>query len=488
MIEEEDEEVIFSEKYAPFFDLLSCWDEVERLSFLNLDNVQSQTLRHLLTVKDPTYEEVLLIEQLREIGLNEKEKAELKYQLKLKAVDTVLISGGRDSGKTFALTTWNCVAVHDFGHRILFTRQTMSSTDNSITEALRNRIELLGMGSAFMYANHDFTLTDFSKGKISITGQKTSSGNQTAKLKSLEDYSIFETDEGEELTSHEDWKKIKRSLRAQDVQCLAVISFNPPTREHWIAEEFYEGVPDGFNGIIGNVMYIHTTYLDNGRENMAEHNWREYEELRMLYEEYLATAKEERPFLPSKIKKAYEKYQYDILGGFKRKAEGVIYDDVIIGKFDETLGSLHGLDFGSNDPDACVEVAVNQNEMKIYLRQKIFQNGLSTAQLASLLEQHVGYDSVIIGDAAAKKTIRDLWDLGFEIEKCRKGKVEEEIKIMRSYTLVIDPDSLDLQKAANNYRWADRKGSVPHHDWSDLLDAARYAAMYIIRGHGNLVL
>jgi phage terminase large subunit len=129
-------------------------------------------------------------------------------------VDTVLISGGRDSGKTFAITCFVPIAAADYNHRVLFTRQTMSSTDRSITSALDNRLELLGLESDFDFANNDYKCKH-NQGLISITGQKTSVGTQTAKLKSLENYSIFITEEGEELTSLEEWKKVKRSIRAK---------------------------------------------------------------------------------------------------------------------------------------------------------------------------------------------------------------------------------------------------------------------------------
>lgn len=484
----ESTEVIFSDKYEPLFFILQCWDEVDRLSRIGITESELSQLEILLNNTDRTAKEEIELYQIRFKGLNESEKQELQYNIELSQIDTVLISGGRDSGKTFATTTFNTIATADYNHRILFTRQTMSSTDNSITQALENRMEMLGLRDEFDYANHDYTLKDGREGKISITGQKTQSGNQTAKLKSLENYSIFETDEAEELVSYEDWVKIKRSLRAKDVQCLAILIFNPPTREHWIAEEFYQSVPDGFNGIKGRTLYIHTTYLDNGKENMAEHNWREYQELKAIHDLYANTPKDDRLLLDPKIKKSYEKYKYNILGGFKKQEDGVIYEDWEFGEFDESLGHINGLDFGSNDPDACTKVAIDHSKMKIYLQERFFQNGLSTEQLKGYLKKTVGYDELIIADAAGKRSIRDLWDDGFEIEKCYKGKVEEEIKMLKSYTLVVCPNSLNLHKALNNYRWSDRKGSVPHHDWSDLCDSFRYAAMYLLRGSGSRIL
>ena len=453
-----DDAVVFSDKIQPLFDLLTCWDDLAALK-----KIKKRTV---------------------------KQQQEFEYLTKLSKVTTVLFSGGRDSSKTFSLSCWNVIAAADYGHRILYTRQTMSSTDNSITQALDDRIELLGFGEEFDFANNNYTLKDGSCGKISITGQRTSVGTQTAKLKSLENYSVFETDEGEELTSYEEWVKIKRSMRAKDVQCLSIITFNPPTREHWIATEFYEDVPDGFNGIIGDILYIHTTYLDNGKENMAEHNWREYEELREHYELYLSTPKDERDKLSKTTIKKYQKYRYEILGGFKKQADGVVYDDWEIGEFDESLGYVHGLDFGVSDPDACVKVAVDRSEMKIYVKENFFQNNLSTGQLEEMLETFVGKSDIIIADSSAKRSIRDLWDKGFEIERCRKGpdSVKNGIKTIKSYTIVASPCSKNVHKALNNYKWTSKKGEIPDHDWSDLMDAMRYAVIYLLEGSSGGVI
>jgi phage terminase large subunit len=440
--------IVFSEKYEPLFNLLEARNVVKSKDFKEVYSTEEQ-----------------------------------KYWLDLSQVDTVLLSGGRDSGETFALSCFNPIAAKDYNHRILYTRQTMSSTDNSITEALESRMEMLGIAQDFESSNKIYTLKDPEKiGKISITGQKTSVGTQTAKLKSLEDFSIFETDEGEELESFDSWMKTKRSMRAQDVQCLSIILFNPPTKEHWLHEAFYEEIEEGFNGVKGKVLYIHTTYLDNGKENMAEHNWLEYEELRLSYEEYLSTPKLEREYLPNKLVKKYKQYKFDILGGFKDVADGVIYEDWEYGEFDNSLPYIYGLDFGSNDPDALTRVAVDRDRMLIYVEEMYFKNNTSFEALKRILEDRVGFTDLIVADSAERRMINDLWDSGINIKRCKKGQdsVRHRIKTIQGYTIIVAPDSPNVAKALNNYVWHDSKSGVPKHDWSDLLDGMGYAAMDII--------
>jgi phage terminase large subunit len=401
-------------------------------------------------------------------------------------VDTVLISGGRDSGKTFAVGCFVGTAANQYNHRILYTRQTMSSTNNSITRALDNRLELLGVQDDFTFANNDYQ-SKVNKGLISITGQKTSTGTQTAKLKSLEDYSIFITDEGEELTSYEDWEKIKRSMRATDVQCLSIISFNPPTKAHWIYPQWYENVPEGFNGVIGNVMYIHTTYIDNGKDNMAIHNWNEYERLKSVYELYLATKVDERLSLSKKVIREYKNYKNTILGGFRDSAEGVIFE-YEIGEFKEpNYGLVFGMDQGFNDPTTLVRVNVDKKERRIYLKEEYYEVGKTETDIFNSIKEVVKNDRIWC-DSAVPMFIKGLNKKGLNIKSCDKPKITDSIYAMMDYELIIDKDSLNLIRELQNYKWSDKKQDEPIDAFNHAIDAARYAITHKINEKTSQVL
>lgn len=401
-------------------------------------------------------------------------------------VDTVLISGGRDSGKTFAVGCLVGTASEQYNHRVLYTRQTMSSTNNSITRALDNRLELLGISDCFTFANNDYT-SKTGKGIISITGQKTSTGTQTAKLKSLEDYSIFITDEGEELTSYDEWEKIKRSVRATDVQCFSLISFNPPTKNHWLYSEFYENVPEGFNGVIGKVMYIHTTYLDNGKENMALHNWEEYERLRKVYEYYLSVPVEERLRLPKKIIREYKNYKNTILGSFRDSAEGIIFE-YTIGEFKEPeYGLVYGMDQGFNDPTTLIKVNVNKNESKIYLKEIFYEVGKTESDIYLSIKDEVK-DNRIWCDSAVPMLVAGLRRKGLNIKSCEKPKILDSIYAMLDFEIIVEENSLNLIRELNNYKWNDNRQDEPIDAFNHAIDAARYAITHKIKERSSQVL
>jgi len=415
-----------------------------------------------------------------------KNKDKSEYYNELSKVDTVLISGGRDSGKSFALSCFNPIASKDYNHRILYTRQTMSSTDNSITEALENRLQMLGYESDFELANKIYSVKN-GIGKISITGQKTSVGTQTAKLKSLEDFSIFETDEGEELESFDNWKKVKRSMRAKDVQTLSIIVFNPPTVDHWLYSQFYEDVPSGFNGIKDNVLYIHSTYLDNGKENMTESNWNEYESLRKDYELYLET--KDKHLLPKKIESNYKEYKYKILGGFRLKAEGVVIENWKIGKFNpDNLQVSYGQDYGfSNDPTTLVAVAIDKKLKKIYVKELLYKPHLQTSQIAEINKTNCGR-SLIVADSAEPRLISEISRMGCNVVPVKKppGSITAGVMLMQDYEIIVEENSNNIVMEFNNHVYADKGSKLYKDTYNHLIDAIRYN-VYFHLGQSNRV-
>lgn len=438
-----------SPKYTPLFEILDCW------KIINAEDFKT------------------------------KPKEYQKKWLDLSKVDTVLMSGGRYSGKSFAETVFITLAAKDYGHRVLFTRYTMNTTDHSISQALVERMEALNCTHQFEYANNTFE-SKHGEGRIFITGQKTSSLNQTAKLKSLENFSMFVTDEADEQKTFDEWDKIRLSIRALDVQCLNIMVFNPASKEHFIHTEFFEdvGVPEGFSGIHDNVMYIHTTFKDN-IQFIAPNILSDFKRLENAYDIYECMTKMEQENAPKKIKKGWNKYRNVVLGGFLDGHEGLIYIDWEYGEFNDSLPFVRGLDFGFNDPDAMVKVAINHKERKIHLHQEIYSNNNGANSLAKLILSKAGHDGLVIGDAASARLINDLYhEYGINILRGQKGQgsVLRGIQTIQGYTLVVTPESINIIKALNNYHWIEGgKNAAPHHDFSDLCDAFRYAVMHILQ-------
>ena len=64
-------------------------------------------------------------------------------------VNTVVITGGRYSQKSFAIGTFSGVATKDFNHRILYTRYTLTSAKDSIIPEFEEKLSLLNCHNLF---------------------------------------------------------------------------------------------------------------------------------------------------------------------------------------------------------------------------------------------------------------------------------------------------------------------------------------------------
>lgn len=392
----------------------------------------------------------------------EKIRINKKFATLFKAPPEVryyVVTGGRGSSKSFSIATWACLSTYDSFTKVLYTRYTMTSAKKSIIPEFTEKIQLLNNKDHFKVNNADI-LNVTTGGQIIFSGIKTSSGNQTANLKSLQGISAFVLDEAEEMVDEREFDKIDLSVRTQNQTNIIVLILNPATKEHWIYKRFFEsrGVPAGFNGVKGNACYIHTTYLDN---------------LANLSESYL----EGIDYLKlSTDKRSQMKFKFDIMGGWREKAEGVIYPDWSYGKFDESISWYYGLDFGfKGDPDACVRVAIDHKRMKIYIEEVFYEYGQPIEQISKKVKmlEH----KQIVADTNEQRLIEYLRRAAerniYEASK-PKDSVLMGIKLMQNFEIIVCGTSPNLVRELNNYAWADTARISPIDDYNHALDAARY--------------
>ena len=369
-----------------------------------------------------------------------------------------IITGGRGSGKSFAATVFLTLLTMTKGIRILFTRFTMTSAHLSIIPEFLEKIGLLGFKDVFSI-NKAEVLNQSNNSDILFRGIRTSAGNQTASLKSLQGISCWVLDEAEELVDEDIFDTIDLSIREKDVQNRIILILNPVTKEHWIYNRFFQdkGVEAGFNGVKDNVCYIHSTYLDN-KENLSQ-----------SFLERIKTIKHTN----------FKKYTHKILGGWLDKAEGVVFDNWSIGEFNpDGLQTSCGMDFGfSIDPDSLTEVAIDKKKQKIYLKEHIYRNGLKSQELAQIILDKVD-DKLIIADSAEPRLIADLKHLGVNIKPVKKGTIESGITRMQDYHLVITPESTNIAKELNNYAYQDKGSKLYIDNWNHAIDGVRYNVIY----------
>jgi phage terminase large subunit len=150
-----------------------------------------------------------------------------------------VITGGRGSGKSFEVGRFTSLLSFESNHKVLFTRQTMTSAHLSIIPEFQQKIELLELEPLFD-VNRGEIRNKKSGSLIMFKGLKTSSGDQTANLKSLQGVTTWVLDEAEELIDESTFDKINLSIRQKGVQNRIILILNPATKEHWIYKRFFE--------------------------------------------------------------------------------------------------------------------------------------------------------------------------------------------------------------------------------------------------------
>ena len=310
-----------------------------------------------------------------------------KYQAIGNDTRYYVITGGRASGKSFSVNIMLVLLTYEANHTILFTRYTLTSAYVSIIPEFIEKIELLDKFDDF-HITKDEIINIRSGSKIVFKGIKTSSGDQTANLKSITGVTTWVLDEAEELTDEETFDKIDLTIRETKNQNRIILILNPTTKEHWIYQRFFEdkGIQEGINTSKDNTSYIHTTYQDN-LKNLSESFLKQIEELKIR-----------RPL----------KYKHAIMGGWLNKAEGVIFNNGKIGEFKKIGVSVFGQDYGfSNDPTTLIETNIDTSNKLIYLRECYYLPSLTTSEITRLNIQHAK-DSLIVADSAEPRLISEI--------------------------------------------------------------------------------
>jgi PBSX family phage terminase large subunit len=279
-------------------------------------------------------------------------------------IDTVIITGGRYSLKSYTVAIFALIALVHYGWNILYTRYTNLSIVDSVKPELSDKIELLNMTDK---VNDTTSHIEYGGNRIAFKGIKTGSLSQTANLKSLSGFNVFINDEAEELPDFKTFKKVFYSMRSTTKRNLTVLILNPTTKVHWIFKEFFEkkDLRGGDNCVKGNVLYIHSSYLDADQKLIPANILNDYNRL-----------------------KVDEPKEYDniVMGGWITELEGQIFPSDSLKYYKElppddinyyTIGYIDSADTGE-DYFAMPIARVYEN--RIYIVDAIFDQCNLTIQ------------------------------------------------------------------------------------------------------------
>ena len=390
----------------------------------------------------------------------------------------ILITGGRGSGKSFNASTFierltfEMTEAEKIVHQILYTRYTMVSAGMSIIPEMMEKIDLDGTTKYFKTTKTDI-VNKMTKSRIMFRGIKTSSGNQTAKLKSIQGITTFVCDEAEEWTNEEEFDKIMLSIRKKGIQNRIIIIMNPCDSNHFIYKKYIENTHklveiDGVQVQISthpNVLHIHTTYLDN-LENLSPEFLKEVEDMKV---------------------RNPEKYAHVVIGRWADVAEGSIYKKFgIVKEFPQWAQKVSiGLDFGfTHDETAIVKCGIVGNDL--YIDEICYKTQMLTKDIIQTLRP---YGMKVVADSADPRLIQEIHNGGIRIYPVEKGagSIVAGIEKAKEFNIFVTERSYNLQNELRKYVWdKDKDGryiNQPKDGQADhLCDAFRYYVYGVILG------
>lgn len=402
-----------------------------------------------------------------------------KYEPLFRPPDTryTLVSGGRGSGKSFAVNTSLCDDTYTDRYHTLFTRYTMTSAEISIIPEFREKLDLLGIAGDFGIKNAQ--ITNLTTGaQIIFRGLLASSGNQVAKLKSIQGVRRWVFDEAQELTDPEMFDTVDFSVRQKGAANNIMLVLNPADIHHWIYDRFFRrpGVSPGFNGVAGDVRYIHTTYLDN-IHNLDPSFIRRAEEMRAA---------------------DMDRYRNIFLGEWAALSGGIIYPDWVEippEDFPTNLPCWYGVDWGyENDPSAVVCMCYDPEEKVLYVREVCYRDHLLPRHIGAIIvqdmrEHGVGRDAMVYCDPVRPENIAEL-RTDFDIMAVKGVNRNKPGRVTYLRYFGVRYAGANIRNEVQRYSYAkDRKDpskwtNEPEDGDDHAMDAINYAAVTHLRWLG----
>lgn len=353
-------------------------------------------------------------------------------------------------------------------------RQVAGDIRESLWRDFNDRIEGNDSVDKQLFALQDFSMTAQylpTGNEIISKGFKRSSGNQTAKLKSIAGATHVLIEEGEE-TAEEDFDQLDDSLRTilGDIQIIFI--FNAPHKDHWIMKRWYnleelkdkefEGYYKASPKTDPSLLSIHSTYRDN-LVNINQSTVEKFKGYRL---------------------KNFEYYSTMIEGLVSEGMKGIIFKNwtpISNDAFNELpYPSFYGLDFGfSSDPAALIEIKAHNDSL--WLRELMYETGYTNQMLAERFEQlGISKGSEIFADSAEPKSIAELVKEKWNVIPCEKGadSIRAGVTFLLSKKIHYVETGKNLIKERQSYRWgldADKNPTdKPVDKDNHLMDATRY--------------
>lgn len=374
----------------------------------------------------------------------------------------IIAMGGRGAGRSTAAAQYVTSQLPSKNYvRCAIMRAIHSDIRHSSWREVVDQIEGQNAREVFRVTENEMKMT-YGRNSLNAHGFRASSGEHSAKLKSLASYNTVWIEEAEEIIE-KDFTTLDDSLRTKKGDIKIILTLNTPPKNHWIMRKWFDLEPseaEGFYKPIAKegIVYIPGTFRDNVK-NLDDHTIGRYQRY-----------KNDKP-----------EYYWQFIEGLSPEVVlGKIYGGwQVIDKIPHEARLIgHALDFGF-DPDPAAIVSIYYYNGGYILDEKLYQTRLLNEHLAIFLKSLP--QAPIVADSAEEKAIEDIRRYGLTIHGAEKGpgSVKAGIKEVQSQKISFTRTSTNLQNEYDNYAWkiskdGDNVGIEDPKCANHLMSAARY--------------
>jgi len=377
-----------------------------------------------------------------------------------KDTHTIVLLGGRGSGKTYQISNFIAVSATIHKKRCVVIRDEKALIKETILNEIWERYETANnscngwLDKQFIKNEHELKDRKTGKTLIYTKGFRASDNRKKANLKGASDIDIAIIEEGEDIRDEEKFNTFVDSLRKEG--CLVIIILNTPDIGHFLLKNYFNLLTTEHDGYflpqpkqLKGVVQFFTTYKDN-------------------------------TFLPANVIDRYEQYgnrpdkHYyltSILGLASSGRQGQVHKNFKPIKRDDYMAlpfkEYYGQDFGNPSPAALV--GVKFDGQKVYCRC-INYKPMSSLEIGKLYCT-LGFGNLdrIIADNADAMSIIKLKNgfkhneltqddidryprllQGFYILPCVKIGIKESIDLMNNHDMFAVEEDIELWDEINN--------------------------------------
>lgn len=385
-----------------------------------------------------------------------------------------ILMGGRGGGRsTVASQFVNAKLVAPEYFRCAIMRYVLGDIRNSIYREIIDRAEENGIINS-LDINDSIMSIKYGANSVNAVGFRKSSSDQKAKLKSLANYNFVVIEEADEIPEA-DFMQLDDSLRTVKGDISLILLLNPPPKNHWIIQRFFDLTPHPevkdfyiptLRKDIDNTIFISTNYRDN-EVNMSADSMANYKRYKQTKPEY---------------------YWNTVEGLVPETIRGKIYKNwELIDKLPEGATLLRiGGDWGWY-PDPAATIALYYYDGYYIVDGISYGTEIEDDVLAADIKNVPGGDTVRAAFGADEpKSITLMENKGIKAVKAISGpgSVDTRIKLTSEKRIKVVRKNHPIYgnwvwNAYEVYHWAEDKDGnpkgEPDHRGSDPMDAVSYA-------------